>query len=71
MDIYVVAIIVHYIRIELEFGKCWFLRRGESSIDLCLRQIFLFKLSADDRSMFPFQTLSADVEGRSKCLYLA
>ena len=25
-----VALIVHCIRIELEFGKCWFLRRGET-----------------------------------------
>ena len=25
-----VAVIVHCIRIELEFGKCWFLWRGEN-----------------------------------------
>ena len=25
-----VALIVHCIRIELEFGKCWFLWRGEN-----------------------------------------
>ena len=30
MDIHIVALIVHCIQIELEFGKCWFLRRGEN-----------------------------------------
>ena len=30
VDIHIVALIVHCIRIELEFGKCWFLRRGEN-----------------------------------------
>ena len=30
VDIHIVALTVHCIRIELEFGKCWFLRRGEN-----------------------------------------
>ena len=30
MDIHKVALIVHCIWIELEFEKCWFLRRGEN-----------------------------------------
>ena len=30
MDIDIVALIVHCIRVELEFGKCWFLQRGEN-----------------------------------------
>ena len=30
VDIHIVAVIVHCIRIELEFGKCWFLWRGEN-----------------------------------------
>ena len=30
MGIHIVALIVHCIRIELEFGKGWFLRRGEN-----------------------------------------
>ena len=30
VDIHIVALIVHCIWIELEFGKCWFWRRGKN-----------------------------------------